>query len=77
MSVLEIAGTVAGVGAPLGGLVVFAIKAFTAPLKAVIENNTAAMKRIMDITDAHGAKLGEHSERLACIDERHRIEDKE
>jgi hypothetical protein len=76
MTALEIAGTVAGIGTPLGGLIVFAIRSFTAPLKVVIENNTAAMVRLMAITDQHGATLGSHAERLACIDERHKIEDR-
>ena len=77
MTVLEIAGTVAGIGTPLGGLIVFAIRAFTAPLKVVIENNTAAMIRLMAITDEHGVRLIDHGERLACIDERHKLENRE
>lgn len=76
MSVLEVAGIIAGIGTPLGGLIVFAIRAFTAPLKVVIENNTNAMRRLMEITDEHGVRLGEHTSHLACIDERHRIEDR-
>jgi hypothetical protein len=35
------------------------------------------MIRLMTITDEHGIKLEEHGNRLSCIDERHRIEDRE
>jgi hypothetical protein len=69
-------GAVVAIATMLGGLVLFAIRGMVAPLRGVIENNTAAMKRLMDITDAHGTRLGEHDVRLACIDERHNMEDR-
>jgi hypothetical protein len=77
MSPIEIGGLVATIVTPLSALLVFAIKSFTNPLRVAVDNSTSAMIRLMTITDEHGIKLEEHGNRLSCIDERHRIEDRE
>lgn len=62
---------------PLAALLVWAMRAIVAPLGVVIENNTAAMTRIMDTVEMHGEKLEDHSVRIAKIETVHDIEDRE
>lgn len=65
---------VLGIGVPLAGLFLWAMRATVAPLRVVINNNTAVMDRIMNKLDNHEETLGEHAVRITKIETVHEIE---
>lgn len=73
MTLDEIA-VIFAIGVPLAGLFLWAMKATVAPLRIVINNNTAVMDRIMNKLDTHEETLGDHSIRLTRIETVHEVE---
>lgn len=62
-----------GIAVPIAGLFVWAMRATIAPMRVVINNNTAVMDRIMDKLDAHAEKIGDHAVRIGNIETVHRL----
>ena len=62
------------IAVPLAGLFLWAMKSTVAPLRVVINNNTAVMDRIMNKLDNHEETLGEHAVRITKIETVHEIE---
>ena len=62
------------IAVPLAGLFIWAMRATVAPLRIVINNNTAVMDRIMNKLDNHEETLGDHSVRITKIETVHEIE---
>ena len=62
------------IAVPLAGLFLWAMKVTIAPMRVVINNNTAVMDRIMDKLDTHAEKIGDHAVRISNIETVHRYE---
>jgi len=71
---LEQTAVILGIAVPIAGLFVWAMRATVAPLRVVINNNTAVMDRIMNKLDNHEETLGDHSVRITKIETVHEIE---
>ena len=71
---IETIGIIIAVLVPVSALLVWAMRAIIAPFGVVIENNTAAMTRIMDTVDQHAEKLDDHNVRIVRIETVHDIE---
>jgi hypothetical protein len=71
---LEEIAVVLAIAVPLAGLFLWAMRAMVAPLRVVINNNTAVMDRIMNKLDAHDEKIGDHAIRISNIETVHRYE---
>jgi len=63
----------------IGGLgiagtgIAWAIKVILAPLKVVIENNTAALNGMTKKLDAHDETLDDHGQRIVAIETTHKV----
>jgi hypothetical protein len=71
---LENIAIIFAIAVPLAGLFLWAMKSTVAPLRVVINNNTAVMDRIMNKLDNHEETLGEHAVRITKIETVHEIE---
>jgi hypothetical protein len=70
---LEEIAMILAIAVPLAGLFVWAMRATIAPMRVVINNNTAVMDRIMDKLDTHAEKIGDHAVRIGNIETVHRL----
>jgi len=57
----------------LGGGMAWFVRTVLAPMKIVIENNTAALNRITTKLDAHDETLDDHGQRLVAIETTHKV----
>ena len=71
---IETVASIIAILVPVSALLIWAMRAIVAPLGVVIENNTAAMDRIMGTVEIHAGKLENHGIRIACIETRHEME---
>lgn len=55
----------------MAALVWWAMRSTVAPLKVVIQNNTAAMERIIHKLDDHDDRLDDHGNRITAIETKH------
>jgi len=77
MSISDIV-TIAGVSltaiGAVSGVVVWLMRSTLAPLQVVIENNTAAINKVLEKVDDHDVKLEDHGNRLVKIETTHALE---
>jgi hypothetical protein len=70
---LEETAVIFAIAVPLAGLFLWAMRATIAPMRVVINNNTAVMDRIMNKLDTHAEKIGDHAVRIGNIETVHRL----
>jgi len=71
---LEEVAIIFAIAVPIAGLFIWAMKAIVAPLRIVVNNNTAVMDRVMAKLDTHDEKIGDHAVRISNIETVHRYE---